>query len=36
VIRTPGVQIPNTKEIYQPILKELEQFGIVCSEHQVF
>jgi len=34
-ITTPGVQIPITKEVYQPILKELEEFGIVFQEKEV-
>jgi saccharopine dehydrogenase-like NADP-dependent oxidoreductase len=34
-ITTPGVQIPITKEIYQPILKELETFGITFHEKEV-
>lgn len=31
-IKTPGVQIPISKEVYQPILKELENYGIVFTE----
>lgn len=31
-ITTPGVQIPITKEVYEPILKELESHGIVFNE----
>ncbi|WP_117881475.1 saccharopine dehydrogenase family protein [Aureibaculum luteum] len=31
-ITTPGVQIPITKEVYDPILKELESHGIVFNE----
>ena len=31
-IKTPGVQIPITKEVYAPILKELEEHGIVFQE----
>jgi saccharopine dehydrogenase-like NADP-dependent oxidoreductase len=31
-IKTPGVQIPITKEVYEPILTELEEFGIVFNE----
>jgi len=31
-ITTPGVQIPIQKEVYQPILKELESHGIVFKE----
>jgi saccharopine dehydrogenase-like NADP-dependent oxidoreductase len=34
-IKTPGVQIPITKEVYQPILKELESFGIIFNEKEV-
>ncbi|TKD65400.1 saccharopine dehydrogenase family protein [Flavobacterium sp. ASW18X] len=32
-ITTPGVQIPIAKEVYQPILKELEEHGIIFKEH---
>ncbi len=31
-IKTPGVQIPVNKEVYMPILKELEQYGVVFNE----
>ncbi len=31
-IKTPGVQIPISKEVYQPILNELENYGIVFNE----
>ncbi len=31
-IATPGVQIPITKEVYEPILQELEEHGIVFNE----
>ncbi|WP_242117276.1 saccharopine dehydrogenase family protein [Aestuariivivens sediminicola] len=34
-ITTPGVQIPITKEIYDPILKELREFGIRFKEKEV-
>lgn len=34
-ITTPGVQIPINKEVYEPILKELEAYGIVFKEKQV-
>jgi len=34
-ITTPGVQIPITKEVYKPILKELEEYGIVFHEKEV-
>ena len=34
-ITTPGVQIPITKEIYEPILKELKDFGIQFNEIEV-
>lgn len=33
-IDTPGVQIPIKKEIYTPILKELEHYGIVFKEKE--
>ena len=34
-ITTPGVQIPITKEVYAPILKELEDYGITFIEKKV-
>ena len=34
-IKTPGVQIPITKEVYEPILKELEDYGILFTEKKV-
>ncbi len=34
-ITTPGVQIPISKEVYEPILNELEDFGIVFKEKEV-
>ncbi|MGV6830664.1 MAG: saccharopine dehydrogenase family protein [bacterium] len=34
-ITTPGVQIPISKEVYTPILKELETFGIEFKEYEV-
>lgn len=34
-ITTPGVQMPITKEVYNPILNELENFGIVFNEKEV-
>lgn len=34
-ITTPGVQIPISKEVYTPILKELKDFGIVFNEKEV-
>jgi saccharopine dehydrogenase (NAD+, L-glutamate forming) len=34
-ITTPGVQIPISKEVYDPILKELEDFGIEFTEKKV-
>lgn len=34
-ISTPGVQIPITKEVYDPILKELEHYGIRFKEFDV-
>ncbi|WP_424492458.1 saccharopine dehydrogenase family protein [Salinimicrobium sp. GXAS 041] len=33
-IATPGVQIPISKEVYQPILKELEENGIQFREEE--
>ena len=34
-IVNPGVQIPITKEVYEPILKELQQHGIKFNEIKV-
>jgi saccharopine dehydrogenase-like NADP-dependent oxidoreductase len=34
-ITTPGVQRPITKEVYDPILKELEEYGIHFKEEEV-
>ncbi|QWX83246.1 saccharopine dehydrogenase NADP-binding domain-containing protein [Cellulophaga sp. HaHaR_3_176] len=34
-ITTPGVQIPIQKEVYKPILKELETYGIIFKEKEV-
>lgn len=34
-ITTPGVQIPISREVYEPILKELETNGITFSEKKV-
>ena len=34
-ITTPGVQIPITNEVYEPILKELQTFGISFNEKEV-
>lgn len=31
-ITTPGVQLPIKEEVYQPILKELEEYGVVFNE----
>jgi saccharopine dehydrogenase-like NADP-dependent oxidoreductase len=31
-IKTSGVQIPITKEVYEPILKELAEYGVVFKE----
>ena len=33
-ISTAGVQIPITKEVYNPILKELEANGIIFNEKE--
>lgn len=34
-ITTPGVQLPINREVYTPILKELEEFGIIFNEKHV-
>ena len=34
-ITTPGVQLPIKKEVYEPILKELEDYGITFKEYEV-
>ncbi|TYB79009.1 saccharopine dehydrogenase family protein [Bizionia myxarmorum] len=34
-IKTPGVQMPINKEVYEPILKELETYGIAFNETEV-
>lgn len=34
-IETTGVQLPISKEVYLPILKELEQYGVVFKEFDV-
>ena len=34
-IKTPGVQLPITKEVYNPILKELEDYGVIFNETEV-
>ena len=34
-ITTPGVQIPISKEVYEPILDELKDFGIAFKEQKV-
>jgi saccharopine dehydrogenase (NAD+, L-glutamate forming) len=34
-IKTPGVQLPILKEVYDPILKELKEFGIEFHEKKV-
>jgi len=34
-ITTPGVQLPISKEVYKPILKELEEYGIKFTEKKV-
>lgn len=33
-ITNPGVQLPISKEVYTPILKELEEFGVVFNEYE--
>lgn len=34
-IKTTGVQIPILKEVYLPVLKELEQYGVVFNEQML-
>ena len=34
-IRTPGVQLPVSSEVYEPVLKELETYGIRFLEKKV-
>jgi saccharopine dehydrogenase-like NADP-dependent oxidoreductase len=34
-IKTPGVQLPIRKEVYEPILKELETFGVIFKETEM-
>ncbi|MBD3581964.1 saccharopine dehydrogenase family protein [Flavobacterium selenitireducens] len=34
-ITTPGVQLPITKEVYDPILAELEQYGVIFKETEM-
>lgn len=34
-IKTPGVQLPIKKEVYEPILKELETYGVIFKEKNV-
>lgn len=34
-ITTPGVQLPINKEVYLPILKELEEYGVIFNEKEV-
>lgn len=34
-ITTPGVQLPIKKEVYEPILKELEDYGVIFHEKEV-
>ena len=35
VIKNPGVQLPIHKEVYTPILEELEQYGVLFQEYHV-
>jgi saccharopine dehydrogenase-like NADP-dependent oxidoreductase len=34
-IKTPGVQLPISKEVYNPILKDLEDYGVIFNETEV-
>ena len=35
-IKTPGVQLPLNKEVYLPILNELEEYGVIFKEKEVY
>ena len=34
-IKKPGVQLPISKEVYDPILKELEEYGVIFNEKEM-
>lgn len=34
-IKTPGVQLPIKQEVYNPILNELEEYGVIFREKEV-
>ena len=34
-ISTPGVQIPISEEVYQPVLEELEEYGVAFTERSI-
>jgi saccharopine dehydrogenase (NAD+, L-glutamate forming) len=34
-VSTTGVQIPIKKEVYEPILKEMESYGITFEEKEM-
>ncbi len=34
-VKTPGIQIPIKREVYEPVLKELESYGISFQEKKV-
>jgi len=34
-IKTPGVQLPIKKEVYLPILKELQEYGVIFNEKEM-
>jgi len=34
-ITFPGVQLPIRKEVYLPILKELEEYGVIFHEKEM-
>ena len=34
-ITTPGVQIPISKEVYEAVLKELKEYGVIFTEKKV-
>jgi hypothetical protein len=35
IIKTPGVQLPVNKEVYEPILNELREYGIIFNDKEV-
>jgi hypothetical protein len=33
-IKSTGVQIPVTKEVYEPVLEELKEYGVIFTEKE--